>query len=550
MYSIGLDFGTNSCRAVAINTSSGELCGVSVCEYKHGVITEHLPNFSDIKLNNNWALQSANDYLDSMQQAINNLLKENNLAKEQICGIGIDFTSCTLLPVDENFEPLENNPNLKNNPHAYTKLWKHHAAQNQADRITQIAKEELPEMLNIYGGVISSEWLISKGLQVLEESPEIYNATQYFIEAADWVAYKLTGNFARNSCMAGYKGLYYLSKKEANNQELIYPNKNFLKKLNPNFENFYEEKICGEVVSSGSFLGNLTTEYAHKLGLTEQTKISVPIIDAHAAMLGVGISTPKKLMIIMGTSACHLLIDENFKSVNGISGIVKDGIIKGFYAYEAGQAGFGDIINWFVNNLVSSEYFNIATQNNISIYQLLEQKASALNSSGLVMLDWLNGVRTPLVDSALSGMIAGLTLNTKPEHIYLAILESICFGSKIILEVFEKAGIEIEEIICCGGLASKNKLLLQLLSDITNKSITINLTEQASALGAAILGAMAADIGSSDKDIEAITKAMCSKNSYTIFPIKENVVLYENIFNEYKNLFHYFSEQNLVLKKL
>ena len=543
MYSIGLDFGTESCRAIIIDVNCGKVCGSTISNYRNSVIDKFLPNQSDFQLPDKWALQNPDDYIESMIKSVKKLLDISKISPDKICGLGIDFTSCTIIPTDEFGKPLSYFVEYKNNPHAWAKLWKHHSSDEQAKKITMIANENNLDWIEKYGGSISAEWLISKGLQILEEAPEIYKASKYFVEAGDWIVWQLTGKLIRNKCAAGYKGLW--------NEDNGYPDKIFLSKLNKDFIDFYDHKIFGEVINSGKKVSTLNKEFSELLGLNIDTIISSAIIDAHSAFIGVGISKPKKMMIILGTSACHIVLSEEYKFIKGISGIVKDGIIDGYYAYEGGQASFGDNLKWFVENLTPIKYFKEAENLGVSIYDLLEDYASKLDESKIISLDWFNGNRTPLVDSNLSGLIVGMNVTTEAPEIYLSLLESLAYGSKIILDQFKENGIEIEEIICSGGISKKSKLLMQILSDVTNRKISVIESDQASAIGAAILGALASGskFGGYDNIEEAMLNMSSSINE-VYSPNTANQLKYSKLFYEYKRLFHYFSKENNIMKTL
>jgi L-ribulokinase len=409
-YSLGLDYGTQSGRAVLVEVETGIEVAEAVLPYKHGVIDEYLPG-TNIKLPQDFALQNPDDYIEVLTTTVPKVMSDTGIYPEDIIGVGIDFTSCTILPVTKEGGALCKLPEYRQNPHSWVKLWKHHAAQPEANEINRIAGERNESFLSRYGGKISSEWLVPKVWQILKEAPEIYSAADSFMEAGDWVTMQLTGVDVRNSCAAGYKALW--SKSEG------YPNNDFFKALDPRLENLVEEKLNSQILPIGSKAGELCKEMAEKMGLKAGTAVSVANVDAHVAAPAVKVVEPGKMLMIMGTSTCHMLLAEENKLVKGVGGVVEDGIIPGFYGYEAGQAAVGDIFEWFVDNQVPESYRKEAKDRGVNIHTLLEEKASKLKpgESGLIALDWWNGNRSTLVDADLTGMILGATLLTKPEEI-------------------------------------------------------------------------------------------------------------------------------------
>jgi L-ribulokinase len=542
-YVFGIDFGTESARAILVNVQNGSIVASAVSPYPHGVITDGLPG-TDIKLQPQWALQNPNDYLHTLRETVTNCLADSKIKKEEVIGMGVDFTASTILPVDGSGIPLCLCPDYKENPHSWVKLWKHHAADKEAALINSRGAERNEPFLQRYGGELSEEWMFPKMLQVLNEAPEIYEAADRFIEAGDWITMQLIGADIRSSCMAGYKGSW--SKKEG------YPSNEFLKTLHPDFEKAVKEKLSAKIYPVGSRAGFLTNKMAEELGLTENTAVAVGIIDAHAAVIGAGVDAPKKMVMAMGTSICHMCIDEEERFVPGISGVVEDGILPGYYAYEAGQSAGGDSLAWFINHCVPDYLSKEAEAAGLSLYQLMEKKASGLmpGEHGLVALDWWNGNRL-LKDPNLSGTILGLTLGTKPEHIYRALLESLAFGARKILQVFDESGISIDELYACGGLAEKNKLLMQLFADITGKNVHVVSVPHTCAMGAAVLAAVAAgkEQGGWNSINEAIQK-MIHYDNEVYKPIPENQTIYHQIFEVYDGLHYEFAQKNSPVKAL
>ena len=534
-YSIGADFGTLSCRALLVEVKTGKEIAVAACDYTNAVIDETMI-ISGKKLPPDYALQHPADYIDSLETAVKKVLEISNVSPEDIIGIGIDFTACTVLPVDKNGEPLCFSDRYKEDPHAYVKLWKHHAAQKYASRINEAAEKRGEDWLKRYGGKISSEWLFAKILQVLEEAPEIYEKADYFIEAADWVIWKLTGVQTRNSCTAGYKAMWH--------KRGGYPSKEFFSSLNPKFKNVVEDKLNCPVSSIGKKAGELTKEMANRLGLFAGTAIAVANVDAHVTVPAVGISQEGDMLAIMGTSTCHMLLGKSETIVPGMCGVVEDGILPDFYGYEAGQSCVGDHFAWFVENFVKEA----------DKFAYITKKAGALKpgESGLLALDWWNGNRSVLVDIDLTGMFLGMTLSTKPEEMYRALVESTAYGTRMIIETFRENNIDVKRFFAAGGISEKDPFTMQIYADVLNMQIKIAGSAQAPALGSAIFGAVAAGSQKGGYDsIDEASKAMSSVSGVFYEPNPENVKIYDKLYAEYKILHDYFGRgANDVMKRL
>lgn len=544
-YTIGVDFGTQSGRAVLVEVGTGKEVTTAVKKYTHGVMDEYLPD-GITQLEPDWALQHPQDYLEVLAETIPELLKDSNVNAEDVIGIGIDFTACTVLPVDEEGTPLCMYDEYKSNPHAYVKLWKHHAAQEEANKINEIALERGEEFLDRYGGKISSEWLFPKIWQVLNEAPEVYERAAKFIEATDWVVMQLTGQEKRNSCAVGYKAMWHKQKG--------YPSNEFFKALDPRLENVVDEKLSRDIYPIGSKAGEITKKAAQLTGLKPGTAVAVGNVDAHVSMPAVGIVDQGKMLMIIGTSTCHMVLGTEEKLVPGICGVVEDGIIPGFFGYEAGQCCVGDHFEWFINNCVPESYYDEARDKGINIHDLLSQKAQglAVGESGLIALDWWNGNRSVLVDADLTGMIIGCTLLTKPEEIYRALIEATAFGTRMIIDNFEERGVPIKELYAAGGIAHKNPFLMQIYSDVTNREIRISASSQTPALGSAMFGAVAAgkERGGYDSIVDA-AREMARLKDLVYRPIPENVKVYNKLYAEYKILHDYFGRgTNNVMKRL
>lgn len=542
-YAIGVDYGTLSGRAVLVDVQTGEEIAYSVLDYPHAVMDEALP--CGKRLMPDWALQHPQDYLDVLSTTIPDVLKKAGVDAADVIGMGIDFTACTVLPVTAEGTPLCFLPEYEENPHAYIKLWKHHAAQEQANRLNEIARERGESWLKRYGGKISSEWAIPKLMQVAEEAPDIYDRMEYFVEAADWVIWQLCGSRARNACTAGYKAIW--NKKEG------FPSKDFFRALNPKMENA-TEKLRGEIISLGDRAGGITKEGAALTGLKEGTAVAAGNVDAHICVPAVKIDGPGKMLAIMGTSTCHMIMGEEDKDVPGICGSVEDGILPGFFGFEAGQSCVGDHFAWFIDNCLPASYYEEAKAQGINIHKFLRQKAEKLapGESGLLALDWWNGNRSILVDVDLTGMMLGMTLQTKPEEIYRALIEATAYGTKAIIENFEKNGVPVEEFYAAGGISQKDPMTMQIYADVINKPVFIAGSEQSPALGAAIVGAVAAgsEAGGYDNVFDA-ARVMGKLKDVVYRPIPENAEAYEKLFAEYMTLHDYFGRgANDVMKRL
>lgn len=544
-YAIGVDYGTESGRVVLVSLENGKEISDHVTLYRHGVIDKELPG-STIQLGHEWALQHPEDYLEVLKNSIPMVLQQTGISPDDIIGIGIDFTSCTMLPIDEAGLPLSAHPELQENPHSWIKLWKHHAAQDEANRLNEIAEQRGERFLPRYGGKISSEWMIAKIWQILNEAPEIYARTDRFVEATDWVTSQLTGNLVRNSCTAGYKSIWH--------KQDGYPSKDFFKALDPRLENLVETKLRGDIVPVGTKAGELTLEMALATGLNAGTAVAVGNVDAHVSVPAMGVTEPGKLVMTMGTSICSLLLGAEEKQVEGMCGVVEDGIIPGYFGYEAGQPAVGDLFAWYVKNAVPGYIEEEAAAAGMNVHQWLEQKAAAYQpgETGLLALDWWNGNRSVLVDTDLSGLILGLSLKTKPEEIYRTLLESTAFGTRKIVDAFTNNGLAVDELYVCGGLPHKNQLLMQIYADVTNRVIKVADSYQTPALGAAMFGAVAAGAanGGFDSILDATSK-MARIKEEVIQPIPENVAIYEKIYEEYSQLHDYFGRgANDVMKRM
>ncbi len=545
-YAIGVDFGTLSGRAVIVNVSDGKELATAVHEYANGVIDEVLPE-SGVTLEPDWALQDPNDYLEVFKHTIPAVLAQSGVAPEDVIGIGIDFTACTMLPTKADGTPLCFLPEWRARPHAWVKLWKHHAAQPEANQLNETAYASgFGDILDRYGGKISSEWFFPKAWQILNEAPDVYQAADRLIEAADWVVWQLTGVETRNSCTAGYKAMW--------SKEQGFPPKAFFKALDPGLENIVDEKMMREISPLGAKAGGLTEEAAAWTGLKAGTAVAVANVDAHVAVPAATVTQTGRMVMIMGTSICHMVVGEQEEIVPGMCGVVEDGILPGLPGFEAGQSCVGDHFQWFVENAVPAAYEKEAAAQGISVHELLEAKAAAQlpGEHGLLALDWWNGNRSVLVDVDLTGLLLGATLLTKAEDIYRALIEATAYGTRLIVETFEQNGVPVNELIATGGLPDRNKLLMQIYSDVTGLPIYIPEATQIGALGSAMHGAVAAGeaAGGYDDIVDASVHMARLREEY-YEPNSHNKAIYDRLFEEYKRLHDYFGRgDNDVMKRL
>ena len=538
-YAIGVDFGTLSGRALVVRVADGAEVGTAVHEYRHGVMDTVLAS-SGRPLPPDWALQDPEDYRDVLRHAVPAAVADAGIDPAQVIGIGTDFTACTVLPVLADGTPLCEFVELRDRPHAYPKLWKHHASQPQADRINELARIRGERWLARYGGKISAEWQFAKALQLLEEDPDIYRLADRWIEAADWIIWQLTGNETRNACTAGYKGIW---------QDGHYPSREFLAALHPGFAGFTDDKLAHPISALGGRAGSLTPSAAVWTGLPSGIAVAVGNVDAHVTPPAANAVAPGQMVAIMGTSTCHVMNGETLAEVPGMCGVVDGGILAGLWGYEAGQSGVGDIFAWFADHAVPPVYAAEAARRGLSVHELLSAEAAAQppGAHGLIALDWLNGNRSVLVDHHLSGVVAGLTLATRAPDIYRALIESTAFGTRVIIDAFEGAGVSVAELVIAGGL-TRNELIMQIYSDVTRRPLSLIGSAQGPAQGSAIHAAVAAG---AYPDVPAAAAAMGSMQRGVYAPDPASAGVYDELYAEYVALHDYFGRgANEVLHRL
>lgn len=488
-YSLGLDFGTSSCRSLIVDLKNGLEIGSQVVPYpsgQEGIFLHHNdPNV---------ARQEAGDYLFSMEESVQRSIEQakdadSSFDSTRIIGIGVDSTGSSPMPVNEEGLPLSQIPEFKGNLDAMVWLWKDHSSFSEAARITELAAKTRPQYLAKIGGIYSSEWFWSKILHCKNVSPEVFQAAHSFVEICDYIPAVLAGNtkpdsLVRSICAAGHKALY-------NETWGGLPDREFLSGLDPDLGDL-RKRLYSNALSSDQLAGHLCSEWAEKLGLASGIAIAVGAFDAHMGAVGAGVKEGT-LVKILGTSTCDIMVsprEKGLMDIPGVCGIVDGSVLPGFFGIEAGQSAVGDIFSWFVHHLVPDSYGQTVEEKFIN----LEKEASLQipGEHGLLALDWNNGNRTILVDVRLSGLLLGQTLQTQAHEIYRALIEATAFGALTIIEQIENYGVEVHEVINCGGLAAKNPFLLQLYADITGRNMKISKSDQTCALGAAIFGAVAA----------------------------------------------------------
>lgn len=526
---LGIDLGTESGRVIAARVDDGRELALSITPYPNGVINDKLPNGP--KLEPNWALQDPRDWLLVLEESIPKVVKEASLASEDIIGIGIDCTASTPLPTKADGTPLCFLSDFRKRPHAWPKLWKHHSAEEEANQITQIG-HDLNEIFIGMVGKYSAESFLSKVLQVLNEDPTIYKAADRFIEAADWMVWQLSGQERRavGTESAALAGKYA-------------PSTKFLRQLHPSLPHIHA-KLVSEYYPLGKAAGGLSPLWARKTGLRRGTPVAVGNVDSHVAVPGSGVTNPATLVMIMGTSLVHWLLAKEYRVVQGMRQPMKDGVIAGLWGYEAGQPAVGDLFGWFFDRCVPPSFHDEAQKKRVSFQSILEQRAEALRpgQSGLIALDWWNGNRSILTNTELTGIIIGLNLATRSEHIYRALIEATAFGTRQIIEAFESRGLLVENIVACGGLPQRNRLLMQIYADVSGREIRLaEKLQSCSAFGSAMHGAVAArrSGGGYDSVFEA-AKHMVGSQGSVFRPRREHSETYNHIFAQYQILHDYF----------
>jgi L-ribulokinase len=525
---LGLDFGTESVRALFVDLEGNEK-GSSVVAYPHGQITEFLPG-SDSRLPADFALQHPLDWVESAAQAVRMAVASGPIDAAQVISIGVDFTSCTMLPALNNGTPLCVESRWAAERFAWPKLWKHHGAKSQTDRINAVARQRNEPWLDRYGGIIGLEWFFPKILETLENAPEVYDATEVWLEAGDWFVWQLVGGAAsqlpRSTCQAGYKALWHRGDG--------FPSAEFFGALHPKLADVVKTKMPGRMLAPGQSAGRLSAEMAGRFGLPAGIPVSAATIDAHAGVPGAGAYQPGTLVMVMGTSSCHMLNATVERAVPGVAGVVEEGILPGYFGYETGQAAVGDAFDWF-RRAMGHESFERLTKLAVAL---------APGADGVLCADWFNGCRTPLMDGSLKGAFTGLSLSHGTHHLYRALMEASACGLRWIVDILRTSGVPVERFIATGGLPHHNPLLIQIYADVLGSPIGVHPSKHGPALGAAILGVLAAgkEVGGFTSSSAAIAAMAGEKPDIperslrTVTPNPEAHETYNEVYKRYRAL--------------
>ena len=541
-YTIGVDYGTLSGRAVLADTADGRVLASVSLDYPHGVMDRQLPDGTPLP--RDWALQHPRDYLDVLEYTIPRLLRESGVRPEEILAVGVYVTAATPLPVTREGTPLCFLPEYQAEPHAYAHLWKHHAAQKLADRMTETAEARGEKWLEAYGGKVSCETALPKLWQVLEEAPRVYEAAAYWVEAADWIVWQLCGRPQQSACSAGFKYLYCAPEG--------YPSEDYFAALDPRLRHVMRDKCSLPVIPLFSRAGAMTPEAAERLGLRPGTAVAASIIDAHAGLPAAGITGPGEMVMILGTSACFMVCDEEYHPVSGCYA-VKDGILPGLWSYEAGQNSVGDAFAWMLRSCVPASVEREAEARGITVHEVLSGRAAAKQpgETGLLALDWFNGNRSILMDSALTGAILGLTLQTAPEDIYRAIAEAVVCGARTILDHFNANGVAVRKLLVTGGISRKNPMMMQMYADMLQMPVEVPKTFEGSASGAAMTAAAAAEAGMpGGRSVREIIRDMAPKEKTVYLPDPAKAEGYDRLFRLYTEMSEIMAREGSVMKRL
>ncbi len=525
---LGLDFGTESVRALLVTLEGDELAS-AVARYQHGQITRTLPSTGE-PLPPDFALQHPDDWLRASARAVRQAVRRGRIDPQSVISIGVDFTSCTMLPTLADGTPLCELDAFADEKFAWPKLWKHHGAVRQTERINRLARRRREAWLDRYGGVIGLEWFFPKILETLDEAPAVYDAAEVWLEAGDWFVWQLVGGTAdtlpRSTCQAGYKAMW--------NAEHGYPSTAFFKALDRRMAHVVRDKMPGRLLAPGEPAGELTSAMAKRLGLSPGIAVSAAVIDAHAGVPGAGVAEPDTLVMVMGTSSCHMLNSRHDRPVPGVAGIVEGGILPGYFGYETGQAAVGDAFDWF-RRLAGEKGFD----------RLNRQAAQlAPGAEGVLCVDWFNGCRTPLMDGTLRGALHGLALHHEAPHVYRALLEASAFGLRWIVDLLREHDVPVRRFVATGGLPHHNPLLVQIYADVLGRPIVVPSSSQGPALGAAILGVLAAGKKTTGfSSPRAAIRAMAApdennprRRANVVRPRRAHHRQYEPLYRQYRSL--------------
>ncbi len=527
-FAVGVDYGTNSVRALVVDVSDGSQFGTHVYNYPSGqagiLLDPKDPNL---------ARQNPADYIDgfyvSLRRAVNAAKRKRGFRAENVIGIGVDTTGSTPIPVDRHGMPLAIKPQFKKNLAAHARLWKDHTGHAEAAEITEKAARSRVDYLAKCGGTYSSEWYWSKILHCKRNDPKVFAAAYAWVELADFIPAFITGNLdpltlPRGICAAGHKAMYH-------QQWGGLPKREFLKGLDPGLA-AVRDHYAPRAVPSDQTAGELTPEIARRVGLPPGVPVAVGAFDAHLGAVGAGIK-PGTLVKIIGTSTCDMMVvplKQRLPDVPGLCGIVPGSIIPGMYGLEAGQSAVGDIFNWFASHLAPAKY---TAQGDPHVNLTRQATKLEPGETGLLALDWNNGNRTILVDPLLTGLLVGQTLHTTAAEIYRALVESTAFGALTIIKRFEEYGVAVNEVVNCGGIAEKNPFVMQIYADVCNRPMKISRSDQTCALGAAIFGAV---VGGAYQRTEQAQRKMTGVKAKVYRPHKAAAAAYARLYKLYHNL--------------
>lgn len=545
-YAFGFDYGTLSCRGIAIDLKTGQVAAAAERQYAHGVINGKMYH-ADIPLQKEWNLQDPMDWLVCICEISREMLEKGNIRPEEVKSIGTDFTNCTLLPIKKDGTPLCLLKEFRDIPNAWPKLWKHHGAQKYAEEIETYAKEHTTWLKDYFGNSVSSEWVFPKMLQVLREDPEVYYAADYFMEAVDYIVMALTDKVTRCSATLGVNCFWV--------KDRGYPDRDFLKAIDPRLEDVVDTKLSGEILTVGDPAGYLSKEMADKMGLTTNVIVAAGHGDSAVAGCGAGVTENGSMTIVMGTSTCHQMMYKEYHSFDGLCSIAADGMVPGLYGYESGQPATGDLFQWFADTGVPERYYREAEEKKQSILQYLGELADKIEpgTTGLVALDWFNGNRSILSNYNLSGLIVGLTLQTRTEEIYRTLVEANIFGSRRILDNYEENGVPVSHIYAVGGIARKSPWIMQMCADVFGREVIVPLVDNVPAHGAAVCGAVALGKerrGEGFASFREATEVMIPKDRQVYTPDKEKRKAYAKVYESYKKLYDMFGKDDSFMKNL
>lgn len=541
-YTIGIDYGTLSARAVVADTSDGRVLAAGEFPYPHGVMSRQLPTGEPLPPG--WALQDPQDYLEALEHAVREAVQQSGVNPAEIVGMGVDFTSSTTLPVTADGTPLCMQERFRREKHAWVKLWKHHGAKTQTGQINRVVAQRQPAWMQYYGGRFNSEWPLPKLLEVLQEAPEVYDAMDVWVEAGDWVVWQLTGSLKRSEGMASVKEQY-------DSQTGCYPEEDFLRAVDARLLPCYQARRRERPLPLGSCAGHLTPQMAARLGLTTDTAVAVANIDGHVGAVVTGMEHPGQFLAMLGTSSCWFALSPGGErlAIPGVCCGAEDIIWPGLVGYESGQSAVGDMYQAFVDRFVPAAYADAAQRRGQPLQQYLTELAAEIapGESGLLMLDWVNGNRSPLADVDLTGLLVGLTLKTRPEEIYRAMLEASAFGARVIVDNYTKGGIARECVIASGGISRKNPLAMQIYADVLQLPVHVAGSAQGPAHGAALFGAVAAGCFPT---VQAAAQAMKQPYLCSYQPDPARGAIYQRLYEQYVRLMEIFRQQGSVMKEL